>query len=63
MRKIPKICLYHKLKKFFLEFQCIIFNFEISGKDDKDSHLLNKHSTLMTLFVFHYEISGKDEFF
>ena len=38
-----------------------VFHLEISGKDDKDSHPLNKNSISVTLFVFHPEISGKDD--
>jgi len=38
-----------------------VFHFDISGKDDKDSHPQNKHSIFKTLLVFHLDISGKDD--
>ena len=37
------------------------FQFEISGKDNKQLHLAKKYSILRTLFVFHLEISGKED--
>ena len=37
------------------------FHFEISGKNDKDSHPQNKYFILVTLLVFQFEISGKND--
>ena len=37
-----------------------VFHFDISGKEDKDSHLENKLFIFMTLIVLHFDISGKD---
>ena len=38
-----------------------VFHFEISGKDNKDTHPKNKNSIFVLLFIFHLEISGKDD--
>ena len=38
-----------------------IFNFDISGKDDKDLQSLNKYFIFVTLSIFHFDISGKDD--
>ncbi len=37
-----------------------VFQVDISGKNDKDSHLLNKDCIFIILFVFHFDISDRD---
>ena len=38
----------------------LVFQFEISGKDDNDEHPKNIRLKLVALLVFQFEISGKD---
>ena len=45
----------------FILITLLVFHFEISGKDNNDSHPLNKELISITLFVFQFEISGKDD--
>jgi len=39
----------------------LIFHFEISGKDDNDTHPLNISPLLIIFLIFHFEIFGKDD--
>ena len=38
-----------------------VFQFDISGKDDKDLQPQKKAFILVTLLIFHFDISGNDD--
>ena len=45
----------------FILITLLIFQFEISGKDDNDEHSKNIPFILVTLLVFQFEISGNND--
>ena len=39
----------------------VVFQLDISGKDNNDSHPKNKDLIVVTVLVVHLDISGKDD--